>query len=304
MRLLTYTHKGRTAIGVARNEWVIDIAAAAALMQFPAPPATMRELIEAGDTALGQVRTTTNSAAVKLNTDSSGLEAAGAAVRLADVRVEAPVRPSKIIGIGLNYAKHAVEGGRPIPEQPLIFSKWPTTVIAPGDFIDYPTKITQQLDFEAELAVVMGKPAKNVAAADALSYVFGYTVGNDVSARDLQRNDGQWGRAKGLDTFCPLGPVIVTADEIPNPQDLPIRSILNGTVMQSSNTNDMIFSVARLIEYITAAFTLLPGDVIMTGTPEGVGIFRDPPVLMGDGDRIRIEIDPIGGIENPVRVVG
>lgn len=304
MRLLTYTHKDRTAIGVEKDGWVIDAAAAAALQRLPAPPATMRELIEAGDAVVGQVRTATNAAAVRLKTDSSGLEAAGAALRLDDVRVEAPVRPSKIIGIGLNYAKHALEGGRPIPQQPLIFSKWPTTVIAPGDYIDYPTKITQQLDFEAELAVVMGKRAKNVSEADALSYVFGYTVGNDVSARDLQRNDGQWGRAKGLDTFCPLGPVIVTADEVPDPQDLPIRSILNGTQMQSSNTNDMIFSVARLIEYITAAFTLLPGDIIMTGTPEGVGIFRDPPVLMDDGDRIRIEIDPIGSIENPVRVVG
>jgi 2-keto-4-pentenoate hydratase/2-oxohepta-3-ene-1,7-dioic acid hydratase in catechol pathway len=304
MRLLTYRDNDRTAVGVLKDGWVIDAAAACALVSLPQPPATMRELIEAGPTVVEHLRRGAGEAGVRLKRDASGLQAAGAAFREDDVRILAPVLPSKIIAIGLNYAKHAAEGGREAPKVPLIFGKYPTTVIGPGDTIEYSTKITTQVDFEAELAVVIGRPAKNVAEDDALSYVFGYTCGNDVSARDLQKGDGQWTRAKGLDTFCPLGPAIVTADEVPDPQTLPIRSVLNGTVMQDSTTSDMIFSVKHLIAYASAAFTLLPGDIIMTGTPEGVGIWRDPPVLMQDGDRIRIEIDGIGAIENPVRVVG
>ncbi len=304
MRLMTFSHGDRTAVGVLRDGWVIDVQVACALAKLPAPPATMRELIAAGPATWEYVRRATGEMSVKLKRDSSGLRASGAVFAQGDVTVLAPVTPGKVIAIGLNYAAHAHEQNLEPPKEPLIFAKFPTSVIADGDTIEYSTKITEKVDYEAELAVVIGKTAKNVDEAEALSHVFGYTVGNDVSARDLQKGDGQWTRAKSLDTFCPLGPAIVTADEVPDPQTLGIRSILNGTVMQSSNTSDMIHGVAKLIAHASAAFTLEPGDVIMTGTPEGVGIHRKPPVLMQDGDRIRIEIDGVGAIENPVRVVG
>jgi len=216
----------------------------------------------------------------------------------------APVAPACIIGIGLNYAKHAAEGGRPPPERPMWFMKLPGAVQNPGDPILLPAaQPTQKADYEAELAIVLGKAARNVPRAQALDCVLGYTCANDVSARDWQRElgGGQFCHAKSFDTFCPLGPVLVTKDEIPNPDALRIRSILNGNVMQDSTTADMIFNVATLIEFLTADKTLPAGTVILTGTPEGVGFARQPPVWLQPGDTIAIEIENIGTLTNPVK---
>lgn len=210
-----------------------------------------------------------------------------------------PVYPSKIVAIGRNYFDHAAEGGSEPPPAPLIFTKFPSSLTAHRAPIVLPS-ISGQVDFEAELAVVIGKRAKRVAEADALSFVFGYTLIHDVSARDLQFGDGQWVRGKSLDTFAPLGPFITTRDEISDVQNLKIEGILNGQVMQSSNTAKMIFPVAYLIHYITQAITLEPGDVIATGTPEGVGVFRKPPVLLKDGDVFDVVIEGLGTLSNPV----
>ena len=217
----------------------------------------------------------------------------------------APVRPTDIYGIGLNYRAHAAETGATLPELPVVFMKPSTAVTDPGSPILLPTACEHgpEVDYEAELAVVIGKTARDVPVQHALDYVFGYTCANDVSARRWQKHagGGQWVRGKSFDTFCPLGPVLVTADEIPDPQGLPIRSVLNGRTMQSSSTADMIFSVAELIAFISRDTTLLPGTVILTGTPEGVGFARQPPVYLADGDTIEISIDGIGTLSNPVR---
>jgi 2-keto-4-pentenoate hydratase/2-oxohepta-3-ene-1,7-dioic acid hydratase in catechol pathway len=207
------------------------------------------------------------------------------------------VTPGKVIAIGRNYHDHAVEGGSEPPKSPLLFTKFIHAVNAHNAKVMLHA-ISEQIDFEAELAVVIGKRARKVSESDALDYVFGYSCLNDVSARDLQFADGQWVRGKGLDGFCPIGPFVVTKDEIPDPQALKIEGILNGEVMQSSNTKMMIFNVAYLIHYITQAITLEPGDVIATGTPEGVGVFRKPPVLLKDGDVFEVKIENVGTLRN------
>lgn len=207
------------------------------------------------------------------------------------------VTPGKVIAIGRNYHDHAIEGGSEPPKSPLIFTKFINSVTAHNAKVTLHS-ISEQIDFEAELAVVIGKRASRVSEADALNYVFGYSCLNDVSARDLQFADGQWVRGKGLDGFCPIGPFVVTKDEIADPQALKIEGILNGEVMQSSNTKMMIFNVAYLIHYITQAITLEPGDVIATGTPEGVGVFRKPPVLLKDGDVFEVVIENVGSLQN------
>ena len=215
----------------------------------------------------------------------------------------APVAPATIIGIGLNYAKHAAEGGKAPPERPMWFMKLPGSLQNPGDPIHLPAmQPTEKADYEAELAIVLGKECHNATRETALSYVLGYTCANDVSARDWQRDfgGGQFCHAKSFDTFCPLGPVLVTPDELPNPNVLRIRSILNGTVMQDSNTSDMIFDVPTLIAFLSADKTLPAGTVILTGTPEGVGFARKPPVWLKAGDTIAIEIEGIGTLTNPV----
>ncbi|MBN2305814.1 MAG: fumarylacetoacetate hydrolase family protein [Anaerolineae bacterium] len=215
------------------------------------------------------------------------------------VRLLAPVgRPGKVIAIGKNYLDHCRETNTEPPARPLIFAKFPTAIIGPGDAIIWSAALTQQVDYEAELAVVIGKTARRVSEADALDYVFGYTVANDVSARDLQFGDGQWVRGKSLDTFCPLGPAVITADEIPDPQTLAIRCELNGIERQASTTSEMIFGVAQLVAFCSQAFTLEPGDMILTGTPHGVGAFRDPKLFMGDGDTVVVEIERVGRLEN------
>jgi 2-keto-4-pentenoate hydratase/2-oxohepta-3-ene-1,7-dioic acid hydratase in catechol pathway len=222
----------------------------------------------------------------------------------ADVRkLLAPIMPTGIICIGLNYRQHAAETGAKIPTWPVVFMKQLGTVQNPGDPIELPTKLkSNEVDYEAELAVVIGKKAKNVSKANALDYVLGYTCANDVSARDWQKQFGgsQWCRGKTFDTFCPLGPVLVTKDEVPNPNALGIKMILNGETMQDWNTNDMIFDVPTLIEFLSGSTTLLPGTVILTGTPHGVGAARTPPVFLKHGDSCTVEIEKIGALTNPV----
>ena len=222
----------------------------------------------------------------------------------ADVRkLLAPIVPVTIMCIGLNYRRHAAEGNAPIPKWPVLFMKSVGAVQNPGDPIVLPRHLkSDQVDYECELAVVIGKRAKNVSRGEALSYVLGYTCGNDVSARDWQKDFGgsQWCRGKTFDTFCPLGPELVTADELANPNALAIKTVLNGEVMQDWNTDDMIFDVPTLIEFLSGSTTLLPGTVILTGTPHGVGMARKPPVWLKAGDRITVEIERIGKLENPV----
>jgi 2-keto-4-pentenoate hydratase/2-oxohepta-3-ene-1,7-dioic acid hydratase in catechol pathway len=206
--------------------------------------------------------------------------------------------PQKIVCIGLNYRDHADEQGAELPERPLLFAKWPNTLIGPGDPIIIPS-ICKHPDYEAELGVVIGRQASRVSQEDALAFVRGYVVANDVSARDLQFSDGQWVRGKSLDSFLPVGDLVPAAD-VPDPQNLPIRAVLNGETMQDSNTSNQIFGVAEVISFISQAITLEPGDLIITGTPAGVGAFRKPPVWLQPGDEITIEIDGIGSITNPV----
>ncbi|MEO6001665.1 MAG: fumarylacetoacetate hydrolase family protein [Opitutus sp.] len=217
----------------------------------------------------------------------------------------APIVPTCIIGVGLNYAKHAAEGKKPPPERPMWFMKLPGTLQHPDSPIVLPlSQPTEKPDFEAELAVVIGRTARNISREEAYQYVLGYTCANDVSARDWQRDfgGGQFCHAKSFDTFCPLGPVLVTPDEIKNPNALRIRSFLNDRVMQDSSTADMLFDVPTLIEFLTADKTLPAGTVILTGTPEGVGFARKPPVWLKAGDTISVEIEAIGTLINPVAV--
>jgi len=206
-------------------------------------------------------------------------------------------RPGKIVAIGLNYMDHVRESGAEPPKSPLVFAKFTTSIIGDGDEIRIPRAVTQRVDWEVELAVIFGERASKVSEADALKYVKGYTIGNDVSARDLQFADGQWVRAKSLDTFCPLGPTVVELDD---PQNLKLKTRVNGETVQDSNTSEMVFGVAELISFCSHSFTLEPGDVMLTGTPWGCGEFMDPKRSLKDGDVVECEIEGIGVLRNPV----
>jgi 5-carboxymethyl-2-hydroxymuconate isomerase len=228
----------------------------------------------------------------------------GASFELSAGELAAPLlEPRPVIAIGLNYHDHCREFGTPPPEQPIIFVKLPTSVVGPIAEISWDTAVTSQVDWEAELAVVIGAPARNISIENADEVIFGYTVLNDVTARDVQRSEQQWVRAKSLDTFCPIGPVVVTRDELDIDAGLPIRSWVNGTLMQDSSTAELIFGVHELIAYLSRSFTLQPGDVIATGTPLGVGAFRTPPIFLGDGDVVEVEIAGIGRLRNTCRIL-
>jgi 2-keto-4-pentenoate hydratase/2-oxohepta-3-ene-1,7-dioic acid hydratase in catechol pathway len=222
-------------------------------------------------------------------------------------RLLAPIVPTDILCIGLNYREHAAETKSRIPDHPMLFIKGSNALNDPQRPIYIPRR-SQQIDYEGELAIIIGKTAKHVSRENALDYVFGYTCANDVSARDWQRDPklggGQYCRGKSFDGFCPLGPCIVTADEIPNPNALKIRTLLNGNVMQDHTTSDMIFDIPALIESLSSTMTLKPGTVILTGTPQGVGMARDPVVWMKPGDTIAVEIEKIGRLENPIEAEG
>jgi 2-keto-4-pentenoate hydratase/2-oxohepta-3-ene-1,7-dioic acid hydratase in catechol pathway len=207
--------------------------------------------------------------------------------------------PRKIICVGLNYRDHAAEGGREAPGEPLLFAKLPTALIEPGEAIVLPPE-DDHVDSEAELAIVIGLAGRRIPREAALDHVAGYTVANDVSARTLQRNDGQWLRAKSFDTFCPVLPTLVGTDELGDGSGLRVTQRLNGELLQDANTDDFLFDVPTVIAHASAAFTLEPGDLILTGTPSGVGVYRDPPVAMQPGDRVEVEVERIGVLANPV----
>ncbi|RME82590.1 MAG: FAA hydrolase family protein [Caldilineae bacterium] len=266
MRWMTFEHNGKTRVGYLQADHVQPVAA------------TDLFQIIAGE----------------------GTDPAGTPIPLTDVRVLAPLRPPKIICVGQNYMDHCREQNVEPPKKPLLFSKYPTCVIGPDEPIRWPKGLTEQVDFEVELGVIIGRRARLIPEEDALDVVFGYVPVVDVSARDLQFGDGQWMRGKSLDTFCPLGPVVVTRDEVPDPQNIPLKTRVNGITYQDSNTSEMIFSVAHLISYMSQAFTLEPGDLILTGTPHGVGVFRDPPVFLQPGDILEVEVGDFGILRNPV----
>jgi 2-keto-4-pentenoate hydratase/2-oxohepta-3-ene-1,7-dioic acid hydratase in catechol pathway len=235
------------------------------------------------------------------NVDVATAAAIGAAIALDAATLLSPVRePQKLLAIGLNYADHAREAGVDPPDHPVLFVKTPNSIIGPGEPIVVDAELSTQVDYEAELAVVIGRRADRVDRSEALDHVLGYTLCNDVSARDAQFADGQWVRGKSFDTFCPLGPWIVTTDEIADPQSLPIRCRVNDATLQDSSTAEMIFGVAELVSYLSHGLTLEPGDVIATGTPFGVGFVRQPPVFLRPGDTVEVEVEGIGTLRNPV----
>lgn len=219
-----------------------------------------------------------------------------------DVTATAPITdPQKVIAIGLNYMDHADEGNMDLPGSPLIFSKFPQAIVGPNDAVEWDPELTAEVDYEAELVAVIGDRARNVDVDEALECVAGYTVGNDVSARDLQMSDEQWVRGKSLDTFAPLGPHIVTPDEFDDVESLDIWTEVNGERLQDANTEQLIFSIAELVSFCSEAFTLEPGDVIFTGTPDGVGYFRDPRITLDDGDTMTVAVEGIGELTNECR---
>ena len=249
-------------------------------------PDSMLEFLRSGDSAMNRAKALLDQAQGNIPLDS--------------VKLLSPIpNPSKVVAIGLNYMDHIREADIGVPELATMFCKYPTSIIGCGDEIRWSTGLTQQVDYEAELAVVIGKTAKDVSEADAYDYVAGYMNCNDVSARDLQFRPGdQWLRGKCLDTFCPLGPYLVTRDEISDPHRLSIKCELNDQPMQDSNTTEMIYRIPYLINYLSQAFTLLPGDVIATGTPHGVGAFRNPPVWLEAGDIVTVKIEGLGVLSN------
>ncbi|MBW2312599.1 MAG: fumarylacetoacetate hydrolase family protein [Deltaproteobacteria bacterium] len=280
MKLVTFTHDGRSRVGIVAGDAVVDLAAAA-----PELPTEMVALLEAGPDALQ-----TASAAVD----------AGPRLALADVQLEAPIaRPPKFLAVGLNYADHVAESGIDTPAHPTIFNKQSTCVTGPTDPIHLP-RVSHVLDYEGELGFVIGRRCRHVSRDDAADVIAGYTIVNDVTVRDWQLRIPTWTVGKSFDTHGPIGPWIVTADEIPDPHQLRLRTWVNDELRQDSNTKELIFDCYTLVEHLSTAFTLEPGDVIATGTPSGVGIAMKPPKLLVAGDVVRIEVEGIGQIENPV----
>jgi len=290
MKLITFTTGTDARLGAVQDDRVIDLAVAS----DGRLPSDMLSFLQRGEGAMQLGRELAHDAA-----DGSNPTNAVATVPLSEVRLMAPVpNPSKVVAIGLNYMDHCREQNIEPPEAPILFAKFPSSVVGPGDAIRWDPALTSRVDYEVELAVVIGRTARRVPAADALDYVAGYTVCNDVSARDLQFGDKQWVRGKSLDTFCPLGPWLLTRDEIPDPQDLRLRCTVNGDCLQDSTTAEMIWGVRQLIETISQACSLFPGDVIATGTPHGVGVFRSPQVFLRDGDVVTVEVERIGQLTN------
>ncbi len=291
MRLLTFQHDGAMRLGALIGDEVVDLAAAQqAHTGAPSTLTTLTDIIEAGPPVWA-----------RLASDLRFGDFAAFTRPLAGLKLGPPVTPSKIIAIGQNYADHVREQNGRIPDRPIVFAKLPNTLIGPGDEIRWEPALSEKIDWEAELAVVISRTARRVPAESAYEYVFGYTCANDVTARDLQHDDGQWVRGKSLDTFCPLGPWVVTRDEIPEPHELAIRCRVNGEVVQDSRTNQLIFDIPTLIAFLSRAFTLMPGDIILTGTPPGVGHFRHPPRYLHDGDAVEVEIEGIGALRNSCR---
>ncbi len=287
MRLVTFSHDGATRLGAVRTtngrQTVVDLHSVE-----PRSPSDMLAFLEGGEETLGLAREALNRAPSAADLDLSA------------VTLKAPIpNPSKIICIGLNYRDHAAESQQEVPAYPTVFAKYPSCLVGSGAAIVLP-RISSQVDYEGELAVVIGRRARQVAEADALSYVGGYAPFNDVSVRDYQMRTSQWTIGKTFDTHGPMGPALVTADEVPDPQALNIRVSIGDEALQSANTAQMIFPVAHLIAYLSAVMTLEPGDIIATGTPSGVGAARTPPRFLRPGETVRVEIEGLGVLENPV----
>jgi len=300
MKLLSYRWEGLERVGAVVGDVVVDLNAGLALLgeQAGALARDMTHLLEQGDEGIQRATVVVQAFMKALQQEPA--QAQAVAHPLNEVHYLPPVpRPQKILAIGANYRAHCEEAGVPVPSKPIVFVKVPTALIAHGEDIVYP-RITAELDYEGELAVVIGRRARNVREDEAMAYVAGYTVMNDVTARDLQRTEGQWSRAKGCDTFAPCGPWLVTVDEIPDPHALQIETRVNGEVRQQASTGDMVFSIPRLIAHVTEAITLLPGDIISTGTPAGVGVYRQPSGLLQPGDEVAIRIEGIGELVNSV----
>lgn len=287
MRLISYLEGGIERLGVD-----IGGRAVAATDILPGGPQTMGDVL-ADLSVLDRLRRTFATSPIAPSAD----------IPLDSLTLLSPVpRPGKVVAVGLNYHEHVAEGGRDTPPEPVLFAKFTSSIVGHGAEITWDPGLTAAVDFEAELAVVIGRTARHVTEAEALDHVLGYTCLNDVSARDLQYADKQFVRAKSLDTFTPIGPALVTADEVPDPQALGIRCLVNGEVMQDSSTARMIHGVATLIAFCSRAFTLEPGDIITTGTPSGVGWFRDPKRMLRDGDEVAVEIEGVGRLVNRCRV--
>jgi 2-keto-4-pentenoate hydratase/2-oxohepta-3-ene-1,7-dioic acid hydratase in catechol pathway len=303
MRLVTYTFRGSKRIGAMLGERaVVDLPRAAARFGVARLPETMIELLEGGDAAMESARRALDAAAERAERSRAELAEAGIVFDAHEpgFRLEAPVpRPRKALGIGLNYRDHAAEAGAQLPKQPVVFTKVSSCIIGPGAPIHRPM-VSGSVDWEGEFCFIVGRKARHVAAADALKYVAGYAIGNDVSVRDWQFHSGTWIMGKGFDTHGPLGPWLVTPEEAGDITNLDLKTWVNGELKQSSNTSQLIFGVGQLIEYISKAFTLEPGDAVFTGTPAGVGVARKPPEFLKPGDVVRIEITRLGVLENPV----
>ncbi len=284
MKLVTFSLSGQSRMGVLRADGTIaDVSRADSGI-----PENILEFLAGGDSLLQRTSKVVAGISEEFVLDTK------------DAHIGPPIpHPDKILCIGINYKDHIEETNSETPEHPVVFSKYSNTIIGPGDAIHLPS-ISKMVDYEAEFAVVMGRTARNVSKEEALEYVGGYTILNDVSARDFQKRTSQWTIGKSFDTFAPIGPVLITADEIPDPHMLDIKLRLNGKEMQSSNTRQLLFTVNDLIEDITSAITLQPGDIISTGTPGGVGMARDPQVLLKPGDYIEVEVEGIGILHNPV----
>ncbi len=314
MKLLTFVAGPAQRVGALVGDTVVDVtvAYAAALAAEAHPraegaaagmlPPNMRDVLRGGAAAIEAARRGVRFVEGRLKGGPAPTGPGGARIAypLKDVRVCAPVPdPQKVIGIGLNYRDHCQEQGIELPKVLMTFPKFGDAVVGPGDAIVLP-RGCEQLDWEIELTFVVGRRARYVEPADALAYIAGYTVGNDVSARDFQFADRQMMRGKACETFAPMGPYLVLPDEVPDPHNLRLESRLNGTVMQSSNTNNLIHRIPAIVAWVTKHLTLEPGDCVMTGTPAGVGVFRKPPVFMKPGDVIEMEIEGLGVLRNPV----
>jgi acylpyruvate hydrolase len=314
MRLVTFASRGRTRIGALSGAWIVDLTAAAqahyaargtarpgARARALLPP-SMRQVLAGGDEALALAREVATDAEARLSTaeGARALEADGIAWRRGDVRLLPPVpSPPKVLCVGRNYAEHAREGGSEPPELPIFFGRFPHSLLGPGEPYVMPRASTQ-VDFEGELAAVIGTGGRDIPEARALQHVAGYTPFNDLSIRDYQRRTSQWMLGKNFDRSGPLGPALVTRDEVPDPQALTLTVDVNGERMQEASTSTMIFTVAYLIAYVSRVLTLEPGDVIATGTPSGVGYARKPPRWLRPGDVVRVEITGLGVLETPV----
>jgi acylpyruvate hydrolase len=312
MRLVTYQHEGQSRTGAQLDEQVVDLNRAyhAALRHMGNEdelavadvrvPTDMIGLLRGGDTSLRAAQQAVAFVRSQLEGNDKTLSLHGITYAIDRVSLLPPVmRPGKVVCLGLNYREHAAEAGMAVPEYPVLFHKVAGSLIGHSQPIVIP-RISSKIDYEGELAIIIGRRGKYIAEEDALSYVAGYTVGNDVSARDLQFRTSQWTTGKMLDTFGPLGPALVTRDEVADPNQLAIKTTLNGQVMQDGNTADMIFRVPFIVSYISEIATLEPGDVILTGTPPGIGNTRTPQVFMKPGDTITVEIEHVGKLTNPV----